>query len=368
MQSTDSQHGGATFDRKPPDQVDFDAKNPRFGGLNPGSTQKEIAAYLMGEPHYASELVDSLLQNGFIEYEPLIVRRTSKADEFVVVEGNRRLAAVKHIRANAAQYAAYKEKVDSLNKVPVMIFASKGQEDAQRVYLGVRHLFGYREWPPLSKAKFLHNAIKNEADLENTVRELGIKKQEISHYLIPYRILVDIKVNIPKGEDFWVLGESLSRGGIKKYIQLDIDPKSMKILGIDKRKLGNLLDYIYGKLDTSKKLRDPSKKKISDTRQLKDLATVLSTPKACAAFERGADLDTALLLVETREQSVRRLGKTLVQIRKLLMDGLKLNGAPTEVDLKRPEPAPRRAARRGRLRKTLPCRPRRPRHGWRERE
>lgn len=326
----------AVFKRLPPDHLKFDVENPRFGGTGPGSSQAAIQTHLMGEPHYASELVDSMLENGFIEYEPLIVRQTSKVNEYIVVEGNRRLAAVKHIREHASEYQAHKDKVDSLNTIPVIIFASKGQQAAQRIYLGVRHLFGYREWPPLSKAKFLHSTIKSDSDLERTVRELGIKKQEIRRYLIPYRILIDIKINMPTGEDFWVLGESLSRSGIKEYIELEIDSKSMKVRGVNKHKLNNLLDFIYGKLDSSKKHRDPSTKKVLDTRQLKDLATVLTAPKARAVFERGADLDTALLLVETREQSVKRLGKIMIQLGKLLKEkeGLKLDGKPIEINLR----------------------------------
>jgi len=51
-----------------PDVLQFDPENPRFGGFVAGKSQDEIQEHLFGEPHYASELVDSLLENVFIHY------------------------------------------------------------------------------------------------------------------------------------------------------------------------------------------------------------------------------------------------------------------------------------------------------------
>src|SRR5580692_11451714 len=64
-----------------PDKLEFDPENPRFGGLLTGKSQEELQLAIFGEPYYASELVDSLLENGFIDYEPLVVAR--KADKFI---------------------------------------------------------------------------------------------------------------------------------------------------------------------------------------------------------------------------------------------------------------------------------------------
>jgi len=58
-----------------PSQLDFDATNPRLGGDRKRLTQAHIQKILEAEEHLALELVPSLVANGFIPYEPLIVRK-----------------------------------------------------------------------------------------------------------------------------------------------------------------------------------------------------------------------------------------------------------------------------------------------------
>src|SRR6476661_263016 len=83
---------GAELKFVEPSKLEFDPDNPRFGGRAGSKSQPEIQKLLFGSPYYASELVDSLVENGFISYEPLVVRKNGS--KFVVIEGNRRLAAV----------------------------------------------------------------------------------------------------------------------------------------------------------------------------------------------------------------------------------------------------------------------------------
>ena len=71
-----------------------------------------------------------------------------------MIEGNRRLAAIQEIRGNLDKYP---DRQSDLNSVPVLIFPDKsGGQDSNdvRIYLGVRHLLGFREWPPIAKAEF----------------------------------------------------------------------------------------------------------------------------------------------------------------------------------------------------------------------
>ena len=58
-----------------PDVLNFDPGNPRFAGRFEGYTQDQIQEEICKEPFYALELVDSLVENGFIDYEPLVVKQ-----------------------------------------------------------------------------------------------------------------------------------------------------------------------------------------------------------------------------------------------------------------------------------------------------
>ena len=179
----------ASFDYVSPERLSFDPTNPRFAGLGGSPNQDEIQALLERAPHLALELVSSFLENGFIDYEPLVVKALGRR-RYLVVEGNRRLAAIRHILAAKDEYARKSDKLDDLKTIPVLIFPrspSVQLEKEQRVYLGVRHLFGFRQWPPESKAHYIHSQVTSEEDLQRLTRELNIKRQDIQRYLVAHR-------------------------------------------------------------------------------------------------------------------------------------------------------------------------------------
>lgn len=300
----------AEYKRVPLASLLYDHTNPRLGGEGLRRTQESIQSFLEGSPHNATHLEGSIVENGFIPYEPLVVRKTG--DNFVVIEGNRRLAAVKNILSNAAKYTPH--LIQHLQTIPVLVFhetLDQSHVEEIQTYLGVKHLFGFRDWPPLSKAIFLDKRIKSKKDIEALCRELNIKRPVISRYLIPYRLRkrekeIFHKVNL---EDFWALAESFGRTSIRAYIALKVDSATLTIKKINKRKLRYLAEFLYGKG------KNKEGRRITDTRQLKYLAKVLTNAEATKELEKGAPLDEAYLLVEPREVTVEGL---LRQLQRLL--------------------------------------------------
>jgi hypothetical protein len=289
-----------------PDLLDFDPTNPRFAGFIASKKQDTIQQELFGEPFYASELVDSFVENGFIDYEPLVVSRNGS--RFNVVEGNRRLAAIKEIRAHPDKYTG---RVSDLEKIPVLVFPERPDEQQQnemRVYLGVRHMFGFREWPPVSKAHWLERESKKAGGIDKVTKETRITKTQARRFLVPFRLLGKADEKIPKGEDFWTLGEALTRAGIKEFVRLEVDPETLEVLSFDKRNFSLLLNDLYGPKKSTGE-RDTRTKVVTDTRSLSRLANVLSSEKANSVLHAGKTLDEAEIYVDTREQSISRLYK-----------------------------------------------------------
>ena len=307
---------GAEFRKIPTADIRFDPTNPRLGG-DASTSQPKLQTLLMGEPHFANLLVDSFVQNGFIEYEPLVVREVG--NHYVVIEGNRRLAAVKHILANAEQYPA--NVVNSLKQIPVLVFhqqADSSHIKEIRTYLGIRHLQGYREWPAESKAMFLDQNIRSKADLARIKAEFAIQRGDIARYLIPYRVkkaasaLLD-EFESPDDQQFWILGEALTRVGIREYVQLEVDRDSMRVKSFDKTKLQYLLEFLYGSTKTTGRgsTRAAGMRRITDTRQLSRLAKVLANARAAEKLENGSTLEEAELYTATPEQAIESLIKDL---------------------------------------------------------
>jgi len=289
----------------PPDDLLFDVSNPRFGGLAKGDSQQPaILEHLKHDPHFATELIDSLVENGFIPYEPLVVKPFR--NKWIVVEGNRRLAAVKTILADKA----YPKSVrDRLAKIPVITFpaatAAESQNDL-RIYLGIRHLFGYREWPSLSKARFL-DVETTKLSVDKIASEIGISKQEIRRFVVPLRLLKARMISPEIEDDFWVLGEALSRTNIQRFIELDVDPRSLSINSFNKVRFDELLDFLYGKKAGPKQSRNGETKAIGETRDLKTLAAVVANKDALQALRKGKSLEIAADFIDTRPQKIKRL-------------------------------------------------------------
>lgn len=302
----------AEFTKVPLGDLRFDPKNPRFGGEGGKYTQPQIQALLLNPPHSASLLVDSFVQNGYISYEPLVVRR--EGAKYVVIEGNRRLAAVKHIVENPGTYDG--GVIDGLQEIPVLVFHEK--PDAShlrdiRTYLGVRHLVGYREWPAESKATFLDQHIKTKSDLKRLMQEFAIRRQDVVRYLVPFRVkkaASDLLEEFDPVEDqaFWMLGEALSRAGIKEYIQLDVDPDSLKVRSFNKQKFQYLLEFLYGSANETRGIHKAvGTRRITETRQLTRLSNALASRRASKKLEDGATLEEAEAYIESREDSIQSL-------------------------------------------------------------
>jgi len=296
------------------DLLDFDPTNPRFGGLMDGKSQEHIQQELMKEPYYAFELVDSFLKNGFIDYEPLVVKQIG--NRYLVIEGNRRLAAIREILGHQDRYVG---RIEDLKTIPALVFPERPDEEHKsemRIYLGVRHLIGFREWPPLSKARFLDRLSQDEGGLDRVMKELRITKTQVRRFLVPYRLLTSARIAIPKGEDFWVLGEALSRSGIKNFLQLEVDG-SLNVVNYSKKRLGLLLDCIYGPRKSDGE-RAAAARVVSDTRDLSRLASVLDSERASSVLFAGKSLEEAEIHVDTREESLSRLAKMRKDIAVLL--------------------------------------------------
>jgi hypothetical protein len=306
-------HARPTYKPVRTSRLDFDPNNPRFGGGTHSLSQDQLQQLLEKAPHYAREVVPSLVENGFIPYEPLVVRQDG--ERYVVIEGNRRLAAVRYIINNPDEFSEQVRK--KFRRLPSLVFPSAATEtshdDAVRVYLGVHHLFGFREWPPESKAKFLDQNIKTKKDLQKLAREIGIQVNEFERYLIPYRLRKKAQKSVGSVavKDFWTLAEAMNRAAIKEYINLETDDKTLDVLDYDPRKLKFLLGFLYG--------TDGIEKRIEETRQIKTLAKVLGSKRASDALEKGASLEVAMLYVQPKKKTSLDLAEKLESLLKRIL-------------------------------------------------
>ena len=83
--------------------IHLDAENPRLGRETSARVPREVIQYLF-EHDKALEVAQSIAARGYFPNEPLLVIREN--DQLVVVEGNRRLAALEKLCVSPACWKA----------------------------------------------------------------------------------------------------------------------------------------------------------------------------------------------------------------------------------------------------------------------
>lgn len=133
----------------------LDPDNPRLVSSGGTSDQRQLLEILWREMA-VDELVLSIAHNGYYNQEPLLVI-SDQADKYIVVEGNRRLAAVlllresalrQHVKASNLPTLSKEDRAD-LDTLPALIYPNR---DVLWAYLGFKHVNGTKPWDSFSKA------------------------------------------------------------------------------------------------------------------------------------------------------------------------------------------------------------------------
>ncbi len=261
-----------------PDELILDVNNPRFGLAN-SEGQLGALTYLF-ENCDIKELWHSIVENGFLPYEPLVAYYDKDEKKYVVVEGNRRLAAVKTLLKpdlilpfSKSSVPPISEKhLASLDNIPVNVITSRDDADE---YIGFRHVNGSRNWEPLAKARFglrlLDKLRESHADLSDKdrvdilARQIGDQPTQITRNLFSFKVLKQAQTQgmLADGflektkSDFSHLYTILSNPDTREYIGLGRDAlRAEKILDNpvpegNRKQFNHLITWLYGAADGS---------------------------------------------------------------------------------------------------------------------
>jgi hypothetical protein len=161
----------------PTDELLLDPHNPRLSdyGVDANPSQTQILRVLWSKMA-VDEVALSIVENGFYSHEPLYVAK--EGNKLYVIEGNRRLAAVKLIRDEALRrelkitsLPSIKEAgIRQLDQLPVILC----KRNEIWAYLGFKHINGPQSWESYPKAHYVawvHNDLK--VPLEEIARRIG---------------------------------------------------------------------------------------------------------------------------------------------------------------------------------------------------
>lgn len=284
----------------PLDDLHLDARNPRLGRerVAKGLSQDEVLKIM--RDWTLEELATSFCESGFWPQEALIVvrERLGKTDALVVVEGNRRLAALKLISRAATGEETSKAWTDVIEgvsssrlkdlreRIPYMRMPNR---QSVKSYLGFRHVTGIKEWNPAEKAQFIAELIEKDKLTYDEVRKrIGSKLVTVRQNYISYRLLLQMEqhqdeVDVERVEErFSVLYLSLRTEGARTYLNIDIeaDPQTAhRPVPKDRLKqLANFARWLFGD-----EKREPL---FADSRKVDEFGRILSSAPAVDYLER----------------------------------------------------------------------------------
>ncbi len=185
----------------------LDPKNPRLGRRNVEKNLSQLETLALMQKFTLDEIGTSIVASGFWPQEAVIVvqDRIGRTTRNVVVEGNRRLAALKML-----QQAVDNEKVpepwkslvgaltrqqinalkDTLGCIPCI--RADSREDV-RAYLGFQHVTGIKQWEPAEKAEYINSLIDAGLTYKEVTDQIGSKVGHVRQAYLSYRILLQME-------------------------------------------------------------------------------------------------------------------------------------------------------------------------------
>ena len=302
------------------DDLMLDPLNPRLGRGNSGSQVKQQAIMEFMKDWTLDELAVSFVESGFWPQEALLVvkEKLYGKESLVVVEGNRRLAALKFLKLAVDGHLSEKKwkEIVSGTRVPGKLFQEipyiriDSRKDVES-FLGFRHVTGIKEWKPAEKAEYIARLIESSGlSYADVMRKIGSKTPTVRQNYISYRLLLQMEdredISISHVEDkFSVLFLSLRTSGTQAYLNIDIlaDPQAAR-MPVPKDHLKNLSNFalwLFGTKDKPPVVRD--------SRQVDQFGRILESKKAVEYLERTSrpSFDIAFQLAGGDEPEVVRL-------------------------------------------------------------
>jgi hypothetical protein len=315
MNKTPSAHGWSS-ENIPTDDLLLDPHNPRLTdyGLDEKATQDQIISVLWSNMA-VDELALSIAENGFYHHEPLYAAK--ERNKNYVIEGNRRLAAVKLLRDETLRNSLKISSIPSINTAAIrdldtlpVIFCKR---DEVWAFLGFKHINGPQAWESYPKAHYVawvHNDLG--ISLEEIARRIGDKHDTVERLYDALMVLQQAEDSRVFDRDdrfrahfsFSHLTTGLGYTGIQDFLGL---PKGAKAIGKRRpvpknheRQLGEFLVWLYGV--KSENIPPIVQSQNPDLRRLDE---VLKNKQAVAALRTGLTLSVSLEISKGDERVFR---------------------------------------------------------------
>lgn len=291
----------------------FDPNNPRFYRLNDHASDEAVIEEMLDDEG-VQDLIASIGQKGYFEGEPLLVTR--EGGKLIVVEGNRRLAAVKLLNCELEPPNRRKASIDQLRNEAVVApplelpcIEYPARRDVMR-YLGYRHITGIKEWDSLSKARYLadirrefYAGVDHLTQMKSLAKDIGSRPDYVGQLLTALGLYVAAEetsfFKLPmttKNVEFSYLTTALNYRNITDWLGLD-GRNDVDMPNLNKDNLRRLFSWMFPKDQQGRTI-------IGESRNIDQLAEIVGSKEAIAVLEKTSRLSEAYLYSEGPKQAL----------------------------------------------------------------
>lgn len=287
----------------------FDPQNPRLPG-DFAEGQQQIFRFLVDEIG-VEDLLNSMASSGAIEGDPMIARPAARPGDYYVIEGNRRLAALKllsgtRIGDGGPEPALPPVSPDVADSLKAVRIQTGWDAEKLEAYLGYKHVTATREWPPEAKARFVLERCGNDFSPERLgkfAKRLGTTLPTLRRWLVAYLTLqqAEREADFSPQEAyskryFGTFYTLLGSQEVQRFLDLKAEPLTASPVPRDR--MEQLREFVTWTIGTKKV------PPVVNSRSQQKLDAVLSSPSALQYFRAKKNIDGALLYTEANSGQI----------------------------------------------------------------
>jgi hypothetical protein len=275
-------------------QLELDMKNPRLSLAQREEKldQKQLLQAMLDE-FQLDELAASFLHSGFFKHEPVVAIPAKSPGRYVVVEGNRRIAALKLLTQGPSalgissrsfsemheEYLRQSEERQHELAHPWVSIVLKRQDVA--AYIGFRHVTGIKQWAALEKAGYIASLIEDGVAPAEIAPMIGSKPVYVSRHYQAYRLIMqareeDVVDTSAVEAQFGVFMRAMQTSGVREFIKIP-PPQGRKLedkplVAAARKPFSEFVTWAFG--------TEEVQPLFTDSRRLTDFGKILQSPKA----------------------------------------------------------------------------------------
>ena len=144
------------------------------------------------------DLIESFKSNGYLKVDNILVRKLKK-DQYLIIEGNRRIATIKYLKElHEKGIEIGNLNPNIFNHIEVVMYNFEAEKD-YLILMGLKHVSGNKKWERYNQAKLLYE-LKNVMKLKDweIATKLAISKSQVQRDIRGYIALEKLIKEVDK--------------------------------------------------------------------------------------------------------------------------------------------------------------------------